>query len=118
MKSALIAILFCVCVPFTFAGEFHSATIAATTALPNITVPANHFLRIRNFTQDGGTIRGLVSVKLGTSGTATNVLTAAAINTTAPEIINSIVITGPATVTVTAGNAAAFITYTKQNEAE
>src|ERR1700732_4330238 len=112
MKFALITILFCVCVPFVFAGDFVTKAIAATTSLPAITVPANHFLRIRNFTQEGGTTRGFVSVT-PTGGTATNVLSGAKIVTadTAPETINSIVIAGPAAVTVSALSANAIITY-------
>jgi hypothetical protein len=119
MKSALIAVLFCVCVRVGFAGDFQSKPIAATTSLPAITVPANHFLRIRNFTQDGGTTRGFVSVT-PTGGTATNVLSASKIVTTdtAPETINSIVIAGPAMVTVSALSANAFITYIKQSDSD
>ncbi|MDQ2823969.1 MAG: hypothetical protein M3R29_00775 [Verrucomicrobiota bacterium] len=88
------------------------------TSLPVITVSDNHFLRIRNFTQDGGSTRGRVSVTLGSGGTATNILTAAKIDTTAPETINSVVIAGPATVTVTAGDATTFITYTKEKDSD
>jgi hypothetical protein len=118
MKSALIAVLFCICVPFTFAGDFHSESF--TAPLPDINVAAHRFLRIRNFTQDGTGARGAVKVTVGTSP-ATTVLSAAIITTGAavPETINSIVIAGPATVTITAGvGGTTFITYTKEHESD
>ena len=127
MKSAfvrsLIAVLFCVCVRLALAGDFHSATVAAGTPLVLPAVPANHFIRIRNFTQDTpGLARGTVSVVLGSGGTSTTVLTAALTQTgsaSAPERINSIVIAGPATVTITAAaSTTAFITYIKQSDSD
>jgi hypothetical protein len=118
MKSALIAILFCVCVPFTFAGDFHTELIAAGGTLTIPDVPANHFLRIRNFTQDTAGTRGTVQVTI--KGTATTVLTAAIVTNAPPENINSIVIAGPATnVTVKAGlTATTTITYIKQHDSD
>ena len=66
-------------VAFVFAGGFKSNII--TTSQLTITVPEDRFLKITNFTQQGGTDRGVVSVTLSgdASGTA-NVLTATRID--------------------------------------
>jgi hypothetical protein len=124
MKSALvrslIAVLFCVCVRLTLAGDFHSAVISTGASLPDITVADQHFIRIRNFTQDNNGTRGTVTVKLGTSGAPVVVLVAAAQTTSAaPEAVNSIVIAGPATITIKAsltGNT--FVTYIKEKDSD
>jgi len=119
MKSALIAIFFCICVPLTFAGDFHSQVIPTgpNVSLPD--VPANHFLRIRNFTQTAGPIRATISVTPN-GGSATIVLSAAIVSgaSTVPETINSVVIAGPATVQVIPGSSAAYITYIKQHDSD
>src|SRR6266480_3888022 len=47
---------------FAFAGEFKSRIITSSPLM--ITVPDNHFLRISNFTQEGGVDRGVVTVTL------------------------------------------------------
>ena len=47
---------------FVFAGGFKSKII--TTSQLTIPVPEDRFLRITNFTQQGGTDRGVVSVTL------------------------------------------------------
>lgn len=108
----------------------------------SIEIPEGVFFKVRSFSQDGGTERGVVSVTIGSA--TTNVLTAAIIETsvTAPaptatvtpsptaspsptptptpvpsgstqEVMNSVIIAGPATVTITAGDADAFVTYKK-----
>jgi hypothetical protein len=124
MKSALIrsliAVLFCVCVRLTLAGDFHSAVVP--TGGLNITLPDQHFLRIRNFTQDALIApRGTVSVKFGTSTTGITVMTASFVNTgtAALEPINSVVIAGPATVTITAAAGTnTAVTYIKQHDSD
>jgi hypothetical protein len=99
------------------AGDFVSTVVQANQSLPTITVPGDRFLVIRNFTQEAGeTVRGSVSVT--TNGlTANNVLTATIVDPAAPqgtlEVINNIVIAGPATVTVNGGDTNCFITYRK-----
>ena len=103
-----------------FAGSFQSATIMPGGSL-SIEVPDSRFLVIRNFTQEGGTTRGVVTVTTD-SGTA-NVLAAAIVDsgtssTSIPlEVISNVVVAGPATVTVTcpADATNCFITYRKES---
>jgi hypothetical protein len=120
MKTALARVLpvlfFFLFTKFADAGDFVSMVVQANQSLPTITVPDDRFLVIRNFTQEaGGTLRGSVSVT--TNGlTANNVLTATIVDPALPgtlEVINNIVIGGPATVTVTCGDTNCFITYRK-----
>jgi hypothetical protein len=62
-----------------FAGEFKSSVI--TTSALAITVPGDRFLRITNFTQEGGTDRGVARVTLGgEAGGTANVLAATRID--------------------------------------
>jgi len=90
-----------------------------------ISVPSDHFLKITNFSQEGGTDRGVVSVTFngeGNSGSA-NVLTAIRIDFSTggnyqnfPEIANKVIIAGPAEVTVApVTGATLFITYRKES---
>ena len=88
-----------------------------------ITVQEDHFLRISNFTQQGGVDRGVVTVTLNDQ--TANVLTASRVDTvssggvspTPLETINRVVIAGPAQVTVAPVlGATLFITYRKLPE--
>jgi len=64
---------------FVFAGGFKNNII--TTSQLTITVAEDRFLKITNFTQEGGTDRGVVSVTLsGDAGGTANVLTATRID--------------------------------------
>src|SRR5947207_5366027 len=114
---------------FVFAGEFKSRIITSSPLM--ITVPDNHFLRISNFTQEGGVDRGVVTVTLndqtdqtGQTGQTANVLTASRIDSSTggasqnpPEIINRVIIAGPAQVTIAPVlGATLFITYRKLPE--
>jgi hypothetical protein len=116
----LIAAFFCASAIHAFAGSFKSTTIATGGSL-SIEVPDDRFLVIRNFTQEGGTTRGVVTVTTDT-GTA-NVLAAAIVDsgtssTSIPlEVISNVVIAGPATVNVTcpADATDCFITYRKES---
>src|SRR5206468_4129877 len=93
-----------------------------TTSQLTITVPEDRFLKITNFTQEGGTDRGVVSVTLsGDAGGTADVLTATRIDFSTginsqnfPEIGNAVFIAGPteAKVPPVAG-ATLFITYEK-----
>jgi hypothetical protein len=118
MKTSLC--LFAAVLTFTFAdtiqaGDFVSQVVQASASF-TITVPGDRFLVIRNFTQVGpATVRGTVSAtdRTGLSGT---VLTATIVdpsNLTSLEPVNDVVISGPSTVTVTAGDTNCFITYRK-----
>ena len=116
----LITAVFCASAIYAFAGSFQSATITPEGSL-SIEVPDSRFLVIRNFTQEGGTTRGVVTVTTD-SGTA-NVLAAAIVDsgtssTSIPlEVISNVVVAGPATVTVTcpADATNCFITYRKES---
>src|SRR5207244_10164037 len=62
-----------------FAGQFKSKIITNQALV--ITVPDDHFLKITNFSQEGGTDRGVVSVNLtGEDGGSANVLSATRID--------------------------------------
>ena len=106
---------------FVFAGGFKSKII--TTSPVTITVPDDRFLKITNFTQEGGTERGVVRVNLsGDAGGSVNVLAATRIDLSTginsqafPEINNSVVIAGPAEVRVApVMGATLLITYKKE----
>ena len=108
---------------FAVANPFKSKII--TSSALQISVPSDHFLKITNFSQEGGTDRGVVSVTFngeGNSGTA-NVLTAIRIDFSTggnaqsfPEIANKVIIAGPAEVTVAPiTGATLFITYRKES---
>lgn len=102
-----------------FAGPFHTKIIGTGDSPLVLTVAENVFLQIRNFTQEGGSARGTVNVTI--NGVPANILTASQINSTslllAPEVINRVVIAGPATVTVSpVPGATLTITYRKLRE--
>src|SRR5256885_3614336 len=105
---------------FVFAGGFKSNII--TTSQLTITVPEDRFLKATNFTQQGGTDRGVVSVTLsGDAGGSANVLTATRIDFSTginsqnfPEIGNPVIVAGPAEVNVPpVAGATLLITYEK-----
>jgi hypothetical protein len=111
---------------FVFAGGFKSKII--TTSALAITVPDDRFLKITNFTQEGGEERGVVAATLsGEAGGSANVLTATRIDFSTgansqsfPEINNRVIIAGPAEVRVApVSGATLFITYKKEpNESD
>ena len=96
---------------FAVANPFKSKII--TSSALQISVPSDHSLKITNFSQEGGTDRGVVAVTFngeGSSGTA-NVLTAIRIDFSTggnyqnfPEIANKVIIAGPGTITNTISN--------------
>jgi hypothetical protein len=117
----LIACVLLGAASFVFAGEFKSHII--TSSPLTITVQDDHFLRISNFTQQGGVDRGVVTVTINDQ--TANVLTASRVDTvssggvspTPLEAINRVVIAGPAQVTVAPVlGATLFITYRKLPE--
>jgi hypothetical protein len=115
----LVATLFCASAAFVIAADFKSKILQATERL-TITVPADHFLKIQNFTQEApATTRGFVTTT-SDGLTANAVLTAAIIDPMATpgslEVINSVVIAGPANVTVTCGDSTCFVSYRKDSE--
>jgi len=123
MKTALARVLpvlfFFVFTKFAAAGDFVSVVIQPPDTPTTITVPPDRFLIVRNFTQEPATpptatTRGTVSVTTPFSAT---VLTATIVDQNATpgslEVVNNVVIAGPATVMVTPGNTTCFITYRK-----
>ena len=117
-SSRLLAALFVFSFTgFVRAGDFVSMVLQSGQVLPTITVPGNHFLVIRNFTQElGGTNRGVVSVSAN-GMTITNAFVASLADPNSADFlepINNFVVAGPATVIVTCGDTTnCFITYRK-----
>src|SRR5438093_9819594 len=121
----LIAVVVLAAASYAFANPFKTIIITGTTSALVITVPDDHFLKITNFSQQGGTDRGVVAVTLTgdeNSGTA-NVLTATRIDLStgassqnSPEIVNRVIIAGPAQVTIAPiTGATLFISYRKES---
>jgi hypothetical protein len=118
-----IAALFLAAAAIALANPFKSKIITGNDSTLVITVPEDHFMKITNFTQEGGTERAVVTVKLGgESPGRTDVLTATRIDLSTgansqnlPEINNRVVIAGPAEVSVQPViGAKLFITYRKE----
>jgi len=119
----LVACVLLAATSLVFAGEFKSRIITSSPLM--ITVPDNHFLKVTNFTQEGGVDRAVLTVTLndqtGQTGQTANVLTASRIDSSTgsasqnpPEIINQVRIAGPAQVTVAPVlGATLFITFRK-----
>jgi hypothetical protein len=121
----VVAVVLLVVASFAFANPFKSKIVTSTSSPLMINVPEDHFLKITNFSQEGGTDRGVISVTLmgdENSGTA-NVLTATRTDLSTgtnsqnpPEISNRVTIAGPAQVTVApVTGATLFITYKKES---
>jgi hypothetical protein len=121
----LIVLVILAAASFAFANPSKTKIITGTTSPLVITVPDDRFLKITNFSQQGGTDRGVVSVTLtGDENTGTaNVLTATRVDLStgmnsqiAPEVINRVIIAGPAQVTVAPVTGATLsITYAKES---
>src|SRR6476469_518109 len=123
----LVALTLLAAVTVAFANPFKSKIISGTDSVVDITVPGDHFMKITNFTQVGGTDRGVVEVVLPgdqENGGSTNVLTAARIDLStgssaqnAPEITNRVTIAGPAIVRIRpVVGAKLFITFRKERD--
>jgi len=121
----LVAALFLGAASVAFANPFKSRIITGTDSTLVITVPDDHFMKITNFTQEGGTERAVVTVKLGgESPGKTDVLSATRIDLSTgansqnlPEIGNRVIIAGPAEVSVQpVVGAKLFITYRKERD--
>ena len=122
-----VAAFFLGAAAIAFANPFKSKIISSSDSVLEITVPGDHFMKITNFTQDGGTDRGVVEVVLPgdqENGGSTNVLTAARIDFSTganaqnpPEISNRVTIAGPAIVRIRpVVGAKLFITYRKERD--
>jgi len=123
----LVALSLLIAAAVAFANPFKSKIISGDDPVLEITVPGDHFMKITNFTQDGGTDRAVVEVVLPgdtENGGSTNVLTATRIDFStganaqnAPEIGNRVTIAGPAIVKIKPiVGAKLFITYKKERD--
>jgi hypothetical protein len=123
----LVALTLLVAVTVAFANPFKSKIISSNDSVLEITVPGDHFMKITNFTQDGGLVtdRAVVEVTLPgdtENGGTTNVLTATRIDLSSngqnfPEIGNRVTIAGPARVRIRpVVGAKLFITYKKERD--
>ena len=122
-----VAAVFVSAAAVAFANPFKSKIISSNDSVLEITVPGDHFIKITNFTQDGGTDWGVIEVVLpgdSENGGSTNVLTAARIDfstganaRSAPEIDNPVTIAGPAIVKIRpVVGAKLFVTYKKERD--
>lgn len=116
------ALFFCTCATFSRAGDFQSVIFdgSGSNPLPTIHVGDDHILVIRNFTQVGGSTRGVVNATLLVSGNNADVLTAAFVDpaSSSPDVINELIIAGPANISATCPSDATscFITYRKAED--
>jgi len=127
MKSlfrGFVAAFFCfVFAVIAFADDFKSMVIqgdSGFTATPLPHIQGDQFMVIRNFTQEASasSMRGTVTVTKPPGGMSVKVLAAAILDpSVSPEVINSVVIAGPADVSVTCGAATGncFISYKKDS---
>ena len=122
-----VAACFLTAAAIAFGNPFKSKIISSSDSVLEIIVPGDHFMKITNFTQDGGTDRAVVEVVLPgdtENGGSTNVLTATRIDFStganaqnAPEISNRVTIAGPAIVKISpVAGAKLFITYRKERD--
>jgi hypothetical protein len=123
----LVAFTLLAAATVAFANPFKSKIISSTDPDLVITVPGDHFMKITNFTQDGGTDRAVVEVTLPgdtENGGTTKVLTATRIDFSTgtnvlnpPEIGNRVWIAGPAIVKIRrVDGAKLFISYKKERD--
>lgn len=122
-----VAAVFLAAAAVAFANPFKSKIIQSSDPVLEITVPGDHFMKITNFTQDGGTDRGVIEVVLPgdtENGGSANVLTATRVDSStganaqnAPEVSNRLTIAGPAIVKIRpVVGAKLFITYKKERD--
>jgi hypothetical protein len=122
-----VAAVFLSAAAVVFANPFKSKIIQSSDSVLEIVVPGDHFMKITNFTQDGGTDRGVIEVVLPgdtDNGGSANVLTAARVDFStganaqnAPEVSNRLTIAGPAIVKIRpVVGAKLFITYKKERD--
>ena len=123
----LVAFTLLAAVTVALANPFKSKIISGSDSVLEIIVPGDHFMKITNFTQDGGTDRAVVEVTLPgdtENGGTTNVLTATRIDFSTgsnaqnfPETGNRVWIAGPAIVRIRPiVGAKLFISYKKERD--
>jgi hypothetical protein len=109
----LVILLLCAVASSVIAGDFKSVMITPTSESLTLDVPDGQFLTIRNFTQEGSSQRGVVTVTV--DGQANNVMVASLVDqeqSVPPEFMKKVVIPGPAQITVApVSGATLFVTY-------
>ena len=124
-----VAAVFLAAAAVAVANPFKSKIITGNDSTLEIIVPGDHFMKITNFTQDGGLVtdRAVVEVTLPgdtENGGTTNVLTATRIDFSTgsnaqnfPETGNRVWIAGPARVRIRPiVGAKLFISYKKERD--
>ena len=120
-----VVLTFLAAAAVAFANPFKSKIITGNDSTLVITVPEDHFLKIANFTQEGGTERAVVTVKLGGESpgradvlTATRTDLSTGVNAqNSPETNNRVIVAGPAEVSVQPVlGAKLFISYKKERD--
>src|SRR5262245_65964683 len=99
--AAFVVASLCAIAPLVVAGDFRSVMIKPASDSLSLDVPDAQFLTIRNFTQEGGAQRGVVTVTA--NGQTNNVLTSALIDqgpSVTPEFIKRVVILGTTSINV------------------
>jgi hypothetical protein len=120
--ASLLLVFVCLIASVVNAGEFNSVIITETDSALTLDVPEHHFLRIRNFTQEGGATRGVVSATVN-GGVAETAMGATLIEpgsapSSGAEPMKKVVIAGPATITIApVPGATLFVTYRREAEA-
>lgn len=120
--ASLIILSICLAAFVVRAGEWNSVIITQTDSALALDVPEHHFVRIRNFTQEGGSERGVVTATVN-GGVSNTVAGATLIDTTsAPgsvpvEPIKKVVVAGPAQITIApVPGGTLFVTYRREAE--
>src|SRR4051812_17657615 len=119
--ASLIILSVCLTAFVVRAGQWNSVIISETDSSLALDVPEHHFVRIRNFTQEGGSERGLVTATVN-SGLSKTVMGATLIDTTSgpgvpAETIKKVVVAGPAQITIApVPGATLFVTYRREAE--
>ena len=122
-----VAAIFLGAAAIAFANPFKSKIVSSDDSVLEITVPGDHFMKITNFSQNGGTDRAVLEVVLPgdtENGGSTIVLAAARIDLStganaqnAPETSGRATIAGPAIVRVKPViGAKIFISYKKERD--
>ena len=64
-KATSLLVFLCATAAFVFAGDIK--TVVITNSTVGLDIPDHHYLRIYNFTQEGGTTRGVVIASAATA---------------------------------------------------
>ena len=100
LRAVLAGLFLCASAVLLYAGDYKTLVLSANGS-ENINVASDGFILLRNFTQEDGATRG--TVNLTTDSGSVSVLAASIIDPDAAsdlETVNSIIIAGPATLTV------------------